>query len=171
MSTDARVRASPPSCRTCGQTDAAKCQRAHYCSTACQKADWPRHKQDGAEQPIRRRRPQWLTIIKPKRFMIAASIKRQRDNFPLPNYHSSWHWCCLRRSSVPITVTVALCCNQLALVLFTQAAFAQAAALYQRALVIFETNHGPDHPEVATVLCNWGEMLSNPKVMLRKRGP
>ena len=71
----------------------------------------------------------------------------------------------------PDHVTVALCCNQLALVLFTQAAFAQAAALYQRALVIFETNHGPDHPEVATVLCNWGEMLSNPKVMLRKRGP
>ena len=44
--------------------------------------------------------------------------------------------------------------NNLALLYYTQGQYAQAGALYQRALAIGEKALGPDHPHVATTLGN-----------------
>ena len=48
--------------------------------------------------------------------------------------------------------------NNLALLYQAQGSYAEAEPLYQRSLAIWEKALGPDHPDVATSLENYGEL-------------
>ena len=49
--------------------------------------------------------------------------------------------------------------NNLGLLYLAQGKYAEAEALYQRALAILEKSLGPEHPDVAQVLENYADLL------------
>ncbi len=50
--------------------------------------------------------------------------------------------------------------NNLAVLYRAQGKYAEAEQLHQRSLAIYEKARGPDHPDVATVLENYADLLS-----------
>ena len=138
---------------TCG-----RCRRAHYCSTACQKADWPRHKPecraaDAVAVPL-------TADLHPAAALFVLGIDQLAKKLYAAAQQSFEQALVLFEALLgPIHTTVAACCHVLALALHAQKAFDQAASLCQRALAINEKGHGPDHPDVAYVLSSWGNML------------
>jgi tetratricopeptide (TPR) repeat protein len=54
---------------------------------------------------------------------------------------------------------VAVSLNNLAKLYYAQGQYAQAEPLYRRALAIKEKALGPEHPNVATTLANYADLL------------
>ena len=79
---------------------------------------------------------------------------------PLPDTHLNKPWCFRRRSSVPCIHKLRRAAINSRIYCIARRHTTGVAPLYQRALTMYETNLGPDHPDVADVLCNWSSMLT-----------